>query len=329
MTQSRILTFPEDEGRHEDANTEWWYFSAHVRGDDGSNYAIMVSYTIINNLQCLIITDINNKRRYPLIIKDYRIECSREKLDLKYGGNWWKQLEKPFTYEMHNQHRDSGIRLDLQMKSLKPPLILGEKGKVPMGKGGYSYWYALTRLEVSGEMKLGGGKKYLQGTGWIDRQWGNWSWFGFDKWKWFSMQLNNNIELELFKIYEPFTNRTLTSKLHIMYEDGSSEVFDKFKIIDLDHWNSPTGAIYSLGWKIKAPKEDIELVVMPVFKDQEIYQGLWEGSCEVTGTMNGKNISGVSYVELRNGFDSPPFKDIHTIKKVFYYAGTALRSQFI
>ena len=324
-----LLTFPREEGRHEDANIEWWYFNAHVMGDDGSNYAVMVAYTMSNNMQYMIITDIDNKIRYPLSIKDYRIEYSREKLELSYGVNWWKQLEKPFTYEMHNQHK--GMELDLQMKSLKPPMLLGEEGKVTMGKGGYSYWYALTRLDVRGELKLGEEKKHIEvkGTGWIDRQWGNWSWFGFDKWKWFSMQLNNNIELEVFTIYEPFTNRTLTSKFHIMHEDGSSEVSDAFKIIDLSHWKSSTSVIYSMGWKIKAPDRGIELVVMPVFKDQEIFQGLWEGSCKVRGTMNGKDVSGVSYVELRNGFDTQPFKDIPTIKKVFYYIGTALRSKFI
>jgi predicted secreted hydrolase len=123
MLQSGILTSPDDEGRHMDAETEWWYFNGHVEAEDGKRYAFMVSYTI--------------------------------KIDLKYGDNWWKQLGKPFTYEMHNQY--GKMRLDLHLASLKPPLILGEErqGKMPMGKGGYTYWYALSHLNIQGELKWG------------------------------------------------------------------------------------------------------------------------------------------------------------------------------
>ena len=36
MLQSGILTFPDDEGRHRDAETEWWYFNGHVEAEDGN-----------------------------------------------------------------------------------------------------------------------------------------------------------------------------------------------------------------------------------------------------------------------------------------------------
>jgi predicted secreted hydrolase len=30
MMNTGISTSPADEGRHEDANTEWWYFNGHA-----------------------------------------------------------------------------------------------------------------------------------------------------------------------------------------------------------------------------------------------------------------------------------------------------------
>ena len=324
MFQTGILTFPDDEGRHMDAETEWWYFNGHVEAEDGNRYAFMVSYTM-NNIKYLIIVDIDNQKHISIVDNKHKLKYSKDKIELEYAYNWWKQLEKLFTYEMHNQ--DGETRLDLHLASLKPPLILGEgrQGKVPMGKGGYTYWYALTNLNIRGELKLGDKTSTIHGKGWIDRQWGSWNWFGFGKWKWFSIQIDNNIEFEIFKIYEPITNRALTSKFHIVHEDGTSEVFDIFKILDLGHWRSPlTGENYSIGWKIKAsePKYDIELVVKPFFDDQEIAKGFWEGSCKVTGIMDGKSVSGLSFVELFYGTQaSLPIKAI-------CYALAAIRSLF-
>ena len=318
-----ILTFPDDEGRHEDANTEWWYFNGHVKAEDGKRYAFMTSYTM-NNIKYMVIVDITGQKHYAVLDNKHEVKYSKDKIDLKYGDSWWKQLQKLFTYEMHNQYGE--IRLDLHLASLKPPLILGEgrQGKVPMGIGGYSYWYALTHLNIQGELKLGNEKKFIKGKGWMDRQWGSWNWFGFGKWKWFSIQLDNNIEFEVFKIYELITNRALTSEFHIVHEDGTSEVFDNFKVVDLGHWRSPlTGETYSMGWKIKVsdPKFDIELVVKPYFREQEIVKGFWEGSCKVTGIMDGAEVSGLSFVELFNGTQaSRP-------KKVVCYALAALRCQ--
>ena len=321
MLQSGILTFPDDEGRHMDAETEWWYFNGRVEAEDGNRYAFMVAYTM-NNIKYLIIVDIDNQKHISMVDNKQEVNYSKDKIDLKYGDNWWKQLGKPFTYEMHNQYGE--MRLDLHLESLKPPLILGEgrQGKVPMGKGGYSYWYAQTHLNIQGELKLGDKKSTIHGKGWIDRQWGNWNWFGFGKWKWFNIQLDNNIEFEVVKIYEPITNRVLTSKFHIVHEDGTSEVFDRFKVVDLGHWRSPlTGETYSMGWKIKAsePEHDIELVVTPYFREQEVVKGFWEGSCKVTGIMDGKSVPGLSFVELFNGTQaSIPIKAICYVRAALH-----------
>ena len=308
MPKNGILTFPGDEGRHEDAKTEWWYFNCHVVSSDGSCYGIMLCFTI-DNLLYILISDINRKTCNPAVIRDSNTKYSKHKINLKYGPNWWRQVEnEPFTYKMHCEHRE--IKLDLFVKSLKPPLILGDNGKVPMGKGGYSYWYALTRLDVSGELTLDDEKKSICGTGWIDRQWGNWNWHGFDKWKWFSIQLDNGIELEVFKTYDPITNKSRTSKFYIMYENAPEEV-DAFGITDLGYWSSPhTGEKYSMGWKIKA--KNIDLRVEPEFLEQEVFKGLWEGSSKVTGMMNGESVSGSSWVELyhRKG---------NLLLKIFYY----------
>jgi predicted secreted hydrolase len=46
MLQSGILTFPDDEGRHMDAETEWWYFNGHVEAEDGNRYAFYLKTLI-------------------------------------------------------------------------------------------------------------------------------------------------------------------------------------------------------------------------------------------------------------------------------------------
>jgi len=66
-------------------------------------------------------------------------------------------------------------------------------------------------------------------------------------------------------------------------------------------WKSPHSKIsYPPRWHVSVPKQNLELEVAPLLNDQELNVSYryWEGAVSVSGTKNGKAISGQGYVEL-------------------------------
>jgi predicted secreted hydrolase len=91
---------------------------------------------------------------------------------------------------------------------------------------------------------------------------------------------------------DPFSSGT------IIFSDGSHRhlPLKEFQIEVLDRWKSKkSGATYPSGWRVKVPKDQIDLLLTPAVKDQELIKasshtywrerGLKEnrGSCKGTG----------------------------------------------
>ena len=86
---------------------------------------------------------------------------------------------------------------------------------------------------------------------------------------------------------------------------------DDFTVKILDLWKSPrTGALYPSRWRIRIEAEDIELRVRSNLDDQELVTEkttrivYWEGSVSVSGSVGGKGVAGVGYVEM-TGYAAP------------------------
>lgn len=288
------LEFPEDEGMHKGVKHEWWYFNSHVFDKKGHAYGIMVCFFNHGKLY-LGITDEDHKEFYNEIIPGH-LRAASNKLDVSIGNNWWVEKEK-FIYEMHIEH--ARICLDLHMIAERPPLLVGAKGRVLWGNGGMSYYYSQTRLRIDGILTLLDEQKEISGIGWIDRQWGNWDFQGFDGWEWFSIHLDDGSDIQLARLFDPHTRAPITPTLNIMHADGTQETLDSFEIECLDYWTHPeTGDKFSHKWRVKIHEKDIELVVIPAVDDQILHRGLWEGSCRVSGTVGDKAVKGQAYVEL-------------------------------
>ncbi len=69
----------------------------------------------------------------------------------------------------------------------------------------------------------------------------------------------------------------------------------------LEHWRSPaSGATYPSRWRLQLPSEGIDLTLAPWLSDQEMRVSFpyWEGAVRITGTIDGREVSGNGYVEL-------------------------------
>lgn len=289
-----LLEFPRDEGAHRGVKHEWWYFKGHVFDTHAHAYGLMVCF-FNNGRLYLGLTD-EDHNEFSRYIVDGPLNAAGDRLDVSIGNNRWVEKDA-FAYEMYIEHAKT--RLDLRMRAERPPLLVGGKGIVHLGKGGTSYYYSQTRLRIDGRLMLHGEEREISGLGWIDRQWGDWDFHGYSGWEWFSVQLDDGSDVQLAHVFDPQTGSPITPRADIMHADGTQETIDSFDVEYLDYWKHPeTGDTFAHKWRVKIPEKDIDLVITPTVDSQVIYRGLWEGSCKVSGRAGGKAAEGDAYVEL-------------------------------
>ena len=316
------LHFPRDEGKH-NFKHEWWYINLHLTNEiNNDKYDVMVSYfpkqeKLPIPMRMFMITDEQNKTYLPG--KKHHLGLlysSDKKQDIRFRkGTFrdrWFQINSPYAFQ-YAVNLDAGrYGLNVAMRSNKPPLPVGGNGYVPIGEGGYSYYYSLTNLNVSGFLKVKGKRIPVIGKGWVDHQFGDYNQTNkVETYEWFSIQLDNNVEIICWYAY---VNGVLTNPIMTyMLSNSKVEVPKDFNIEILDYWTTPRLKKYSSKWRITEPERNLDITVTPVIPNQlsyipypfkvgdgyEIYLiGLYEGSTKVTGKYDGKPVKGVGFAEL-------------------------------
>jgi predicted secreted hydrolase len=332
----RKLSFPADHYSHPDFKTEWWYYTGHLETAGGRRFGYQVTFFRfgVRDRQ-------KDLKEVPLFTEIYMAHFAlsdiagkkflyRERINRGFAGNpggrgyhdkagaaidrylVWNEDWKVEGGEM--DHRiavsDRGTDLKLSLRSLKPPVLHGDRGHSQKGEGEgrASYYYSLTRMDTEGELTVGGKAEKVRGISWMDHEFGS-NQLGEDQvgWDWFSIQLDNGNELMLYLMrrkdgsVDPYSSGTLISA------DGTTKrlMLKDFRIDVLQRWKSPkSSATYPSKWKIAVPGEGLELELTPSFADQELITNrstrvtYWEGAVEVKGVFKQSAISGRGYVEM-------------------------------
>jgi len=302
-----------------DALHEWWYFNSHLKTKTGRRYGLFIA--VFPHLMFVALADKSEKRVVKRQIIKAPVKASTTCLNLEVGNNWWRQVSgRPFNYAICLNEDYTGLRLELAPR--KHPVYVNQNGYIREGLLGYSRYYALTNMRVSGTLRLNEKRFDVRGIGWIDRQWGSWDFGGIGGWNWFSLQLSNNVEILVAQCFHPLTGNLSMKLLNIIDGEGRTKVYDKFTVECLKEWRSQrTGSVYGTRWTISMPL-NTSIVVSPVFDEQEIYRGLWEGCCEVSGQLQGQRVNGVGYAEQSSfGYASDLFRLISLGTAPIHYIG--------
>lgn len=230
------------------------------------------------------------------------VKLSKNWAKLKFGNNTFERIdEENMIYETHLEWDD--FMLDLKFTSRKPPLIVGDKGVIDMGVGGKSYYYSLTRLDVDGSLSIRNQKLQVSGIAWFDHQWGNWDGEkDYRGWDWFSVQLENNMDFNLFCFRDNEGN--IIAPVATVYDGTTKKVSRELSWTASSEWTSPkTGITYPQDWKVIIADMDITLDIRPTVPHQEFGMmaslgTIWEGSTVVQADIGGEKVSGVGYTEL-------------------------------
>lgn len=324
-------TFPRDHGSHPAFQTEWWYYTGHLQSKNGRTFGFELTFfrravppgdikTLPSKwsirhiyLAHFAVTDITGRRFH------FSEKISREGLG-KAGADesrlrvWIDDWHAEAATDPTGAHtlvaHDKTHALALTLEPAKPLVTHGAAGISRKGKdvGQASHYYSFTRLATTGRLTINGEQFDVTGTSWMDHEFSSGD-LGADQvgWDWFSIQLEDNTELMLYRMRLKDGSSDLASSGTAVSMDGRArhlEVTD-FQIESTGTWTSPESkATYPSRWKLTFPSLALVVEIMPLLADQELRTSrssqvtYWEGAVAVTGTKQGKPVKGHGYVEL-------------------------------
>ncbi len=326
-TAPRRFEFPADHGPHPEYRNEWWYVTGNVEDEDGRRFGFELTifrFALKPTLQAtdsawrtnqiyvahLAVTDPDDERF--LVAERY----SRGALGLAGAtaepfAVWiddWEIAARDDTATHERWHlsaEDEDFALSLELDALKPPVLNGDAGLSQKSDeiGNASYYYSITRLGTTGEIRIGDERFTVTGTSWLDREWSS-SALADDQvgWDWFALQLDDGTELMYYHIRKTDGARDRNSAGTFTDVDGmaSKLAAGEIELVVLEDWASPEGGRYPSRWRLAVQARDIDLEIVPVMSNQELFTTVryWEGAVDVAGTAGGKPVSGKGYVEL-------------------------------
>lgn len=275
---------------------EWWYLNTHLVDQQNRRYGLMVallktgqvlaSMTLVDHDKHFSFHDNDAVEHVP---GEMKIIGPATILSQPNAGEYF------YRFNFTNEYAD--IKLDL--KANKEPLAVGGTGVIEMGESGRSYYYSLTNMSVAGEGRIRDMPVLLSGKGWMDHQWGQWNDKEFDQWHWFSIQLSDNTEILIFEFRR--SSKSVSPLCDLVRPDGSVQHGLTYQVEALNTWvSSKTNRSWSVGWRVRIPEIDAELVVQPDRDDQEVTKALWEGVCTATGAIGGREVKGLAFYEARH-----------------------------
>lgn len=321
--------FPRDHGAHKDFAIEWWYYTGHLKGDDGQNYGFQ--WTFFRNSTHLLkkensVNPFSSNQVYfshaTLLNQSKDIfyfaearsrgfmgeaHASEEGLDLKIKN--WQGLDEPDGHLITAFGKNFSYRL-----KLKPTQNLVFHGKNGVTyKGGdsknASHYLSYTRMTVVGEIIVEGQAVQVQGQAWMDHEFSSSQLApGAVGWDWFSIQLDDQSELMIYLLrkkdgsYFSASSASHISKQGQVTEYALSDL--NYKILET-HQVQPSGHRYPSQFNILIKPLELSLNIKVLSRTSEIHSKestavtYWESPISVEAQYkNDKPFKGQGYIEL-------------------------------
>lgn len=314
----RPFSFPADDGPHPEFQTEWWYYTGHLRSaarrfgyqftifrrgllpgadptpDDWTTHQIYFAH--------FTLSDIEKQRFYPFERWERGAMglAGAQSQPFKVWLNHWELSGEP-QKQVQLRAETPEIGLQLNLKPLKPEVLQGHQGlsQKNAGEGNASYYYSRSRIQSQGQVRIQDQSFAVTGESWLDREWST-SVLSAEQqgWDWFSLQLNDGRELMLYQLRLKNGRLDAYSSGTLIDQQGQPQTLQlqDFEIRPLAFWTSPkTGTRYPSGWELNIKPAQLKLQVRPLMPHQELPLSFtyWEGAVEVLG-----DVQGQGYVEL-------------------------------
>jgi predicted secreted hydrolase len=303
------IELPRDDAPHHRL-TEWWYYTGHLRSDDGRRYGF--EYVIFRAergtfptswVSHLAITDEANDR----FLYSQRLEVGPG-VDRGGAGSGEGATPSGFAFAISGfdptqtaappgppwtmsgvDGRDTltavlspdeaaaagapgGLGLDLSLTATKPAVLHDGDGWIDFGPAGGSYYYSRTDMRATGSLTVDGTAVDVTGAAWFDHQWGDFISVGGGGWDWFAINLEDGTDVTLSLVRDTDGSYPLIYGT-LVGSDGLASHLDEddFSVEVTARWTSPvTGADYPAGWTIRVPGDYLAIRLAPTVAAQEL-----------------------------------------------------------
>lgn len=326
-TPGRGITLPADHASHPDFQNEWWYYTGQLRSKEGGRFGFQLTWFRVGLTKeqqegsqfrspslyfaHFTVTDKDGKtfRYAEKIARGGRYDDAGA--DDRVLHTWIEEWRLEGLGSMfYMSGRTDSMALSLIATPQKPTVLQGNNGYSQKGADprNASMYYSIPRLGVVGVLTVDGKPLEVEGTAWMDHEFGT-TQLSPDQigWDWFALQLTNGEEVMLYGIRRPDGSYDPHAIGAYIQANGARVQLapSQYTVQVLDHWTSPASkAAYPAKWHITIPTQGLDVTVTPYVADQELRTKnstrvtYWEGAVKVEGTKGGAAIAGEGYVEL-------------------------------
>jgi hypothetical protein len=135
-----------------------------------------------------------------------------------------------------------------------------------------------------------------------------------EKYEWFFLQLSNGMDINVWNVFTADNKLPANSKYRILssyVDDNTQYTTSDFKIERLGfNWMPDSQMCYSNKWRLTSAVNKIDLTFSTKDNNNEVQFPFrfFEGATDVSGTVNGVQVTGFGFAELLHSYESPSIK---------------------
>lgn len=289
-------SFPRDHGSHPYYQTEWWYYTGQLYEENQQAFRDKPQYgfqlTFFRRTDSLVsgaaseymahaaITDMAAGTTYfSSRIGGGALGISMTSPDslAAVSGDWivdpmGEGLMLRFTLPSPAQQKP--LEISMRTAELPPVWFQGDNGvsRKASCDGCASMYYSMPRIAVQARLVSGEEQRDLRGIAWMDHEFMTNS-LGKSQvgWDWFGLMLKDGRSLMLFQLRNDSGGKDFSSGGIRSGETTRALRENEFELAPLEYWRSPTsGAKYPIAWRVKVPKDGIDVIVKARVEQCEI-----------------------------------------------------------
>ena len=298
-----IFDFPTDHGPHPDYRIEWWYLTANLKSEDGTDYGLQ--WTLFRTA---LAAGTGEGWASPQLWMGHAAVTTPDAHfvteRLARGGigqagvvadpfdawidDW--QLSGPDFDQLRMTASGPDFAYDMDLTAQGPLIFHGDAGySVKSAEGQASYYYSQPFYAIEGTLNLPTGDVAVSGQAWLDREWSSQP-LSEDQtgWDWFSLSLTDG-KLMGFRLRQTdgsyYTAATwITPEGETTaYPDGAFDA-EPTDISDIGGRDVPTG------WTVRLPDRGVNVSVTAINPQawMDTTVAYWEGPVQITGSHSGR-----------------------------------------